>query len=141
MKILIGFILFIIFLFLACIHVYWGLGGKWGTNAAIPTKEENKKLMNPGLFECFVVAFGLIGFGTFCLIKAGIIIFDLPRWLLNSGLWIISSVFLLRAIGEFKYVGFFKKVNTTKFAKMDTKYYSPLCLFISVSGMILELIN
>ena len=141
MKILVGSILFIVFLFLACIHFYWGLGGKWGTDATIPTKEDNKKLMNPGLFECFIVAFGLLGFGIFSLIKAGVIVIRLPGWLLNYGLWIIAAIFLLRAIGEFKYVGFFKKVNTTKFGERDTKYYSPLCLFIAVSGIILELIN
>ena len=96
--------------------------------------------MNPGLYECFVVALGLLGFGIFSLIKVRIILFHLPGWLLKYGLWIIAALFLLRAIGEFKYVGFFKKVNTTKFAKMDTKYYSPLCLFIAISGIILELI-
>ncbi|MEP6951943.1 MAG: DUF3995 domain-containing protein [Ginsengibacter sp.] len=141
MKILIASILFLIFLFLAGIHVYWGIGGKWGVDSTIPTKENNKKVINPGPFECFVVALGLIGFGAFCLIKAGVIVFHLPRWLLNYGLWIIIAIFLLRAIGEFRYVGFFKKVNTTKFGKMDTKYYSPLCLFIAVSGIILELMS
>lgn len=121
--------------------MYWGLGGTWLADVAIPTKDDNKKLMNPGLFECFVVALGLFGFGIFSLIKAGIILFQLPGWLLNYGLCIIATVFLLRAIGEFKYVGFFKKVNNTKFGKMDTKYYSPLCLLIALSGIILELIH
>ena len=141
MKILIGLILFIVFLFLSAIHIYWGLGGRWGAEAAIPTKEDNEKLMNPGLFECFVVALGLFGFGIFSLIKARVILFHLPGWLLSYGLWMIAVLFLVRAIGEFKYVGFFKKVNTTKFGKMDTKYYSPLCLLIALSGIILELIN
>ena len=34
MKILIGSTLLIVFFFLAVIHIYWGLGGKWGVNAA-----------------------------------------------------------------------------------------------------------
>jgi hypothetical protein len=138
MKNLIGFILFIVFLFLSGIHIYWGLGGKWGIDAAIPTKRDNEKLMKPGLFECFAVALGLLGFGIFSLIKARVILFRLPAWLLNYGLWLIAALFLIRAIGEFKYVGFFKKVNTTKFGKMDTKYYSPLCLSIALSAIILE---
>lgn len=141
MKILIASILFIVFLFLACVHFYWGLGGKWGVDAAIPSKGENRKLINPGLFGCFIAAFGLLGFGTFCLIKAGLVIFQLPGWLSNYGLLIISAIFILRAVGEFKYVGFFKKVSNTKFGKMDTKYYSPICLFIAVSAIILEIIN
>ena len=140
MKILIGSILFIVFFFLAVIHVYWGLGGKLGVNAAIPTNKNKEKLMSPGLFECFIVASVLFGFGIFILIKTQIILFHLPGWLANYGLAVIATLFLARSIGEFKYVGFFKKVNTTKFAEMDTKYYSPLCLLISASAIILELI-
>ena len=40
---LIGLLLFFIFSFLSVIHFYWGLGGKWGANAAIPTREKTKK--------------------------------------------------------------------------------------------------
>jgi hypothetical protein len=47
----------------------------------------------------------------------------------------------LRAIGDFNYVGFFKKIKHTKFGKNDTKYFSPLCLTIGVLTIILELIN
>ncbi len=32
----------------------------------------------------------------------------------------------------FRYVGFFKRVRGTRFAEMDTRYYSPLCLTLSV---------
>ena len=142
MTTIIGSMLFIVFLFLSGIHIYWGLGGKWGADAAIPAKDgSEKKLMNPGLFQCFVVAFALLCFGIFSLIRAGIISSNLPAWLLDYGLWIIAALFFLRSIGEFKYVGFFKKVNNTKFAKNDTKYYSPLCLTIAVSAAVLELIN
>ena len=41
----------------------------------------------------------------------------------HYGLWIIASLFMLRAIGEFKYVGFFKKYKHIQFGKNDTRYY------------------
>jgi hypothetical protein len=37
-----------------------------------------------------------------------------------------------RAIGEFKYLGFFKRVTGSKFARLDTLLYSPLCLLLAV---------
>jgi hypothetical protein len=141
MTILIGSILFIVFFSLAVIHIYWGLGGKLGVNGAIPTNKNKEKVISPGLFECSIVASVLFGFGIFILIKIQIILFRLPGWLLSYGLVVIAALFLVRSIGEFKYVGFFKKVKTTKFAEMDTKYYSPLCLLISVAAIILELIS
>jgi len=36
----------------------------------------------------------------------------------------------LRAIGEFKYLGFFKKIKNTEFAIADSKLFSPLSLAI-----------
>jgi hypothetical protein len=54
------------------------------------------------------------------------------------GSWFIPVVFLLRAVGEFRYVGFFKKIKNTSFAKMDSQYYSPLCLAVGVLALIIK---
>lgn len=35
---------------------------------------------------------------------------------------------LARAVGDFRLVGFFKKVKGSEFALMDTLLYSPLCV-------------
>ena len=42
-------------------------------------------------------------------------------------------VFLLRAVGEFRYVGFFKRRHGTRFATLDTWLFSPLCAFIGLA--------
>ena len=44
---------------------------------------------------------------------------------------VCALVFLLRAIGDFKYVGIFKTIKHSTFAQNDSKWYSPLCLFLS----------
>jgi hypothetical protein len=134
---LIGLLLFFIFSILSVIHFYWGLGGKWGANAAIPTRENNEKVMNPKLFECFVIAFGLLAFGLFILVKTQILPLSLPNWLMKYGLGVLSTIFILRAIGDFKYVGFFKRIKSTQFGQLDTKYYSPLCLVVGLLVMTL----
>jgi hypothetical protein len=85
------------------------------------------------------VALGLLGIGLFILIKSGFILFNIPLWLDNYGLWIIAGIFILRAIGEFNYVGFFKKIKQTKFGQNDAKYYSPLCLTIGILTLLMEL--
>ena len=141
LKALIGSILCIVFLFLSGIHFYWGLGGKWGSNAAIPAKMNNERIMQPGLLACFVVALALLGFGLFMIVKSGIVSAPLSGWLTHYGLWVISILFGLRAIGEFKYVGFFKKIKSTRFGQFDTRYYSPLCMAIALLTMALALLQ
>jgi hypothetical protein len=140
MILIIGIVLFVLFVFLASLHFYWSLGGKWGSDSAIPTKE-NQRVINPGFADCFAVGLGLLATGVFILIKVKLVDLPLWNWLASYGLWIISAVFMARAIGEFKYVGFFKKEKNTKFARSDTKYFSPLCLIISILMIIIQLNN
>lgn len=140
MPTVIAIILFLIFLFISSIHFYWAFGGKWGSDAVLPTKDDsNTKILNPAILPSLIVAVGLLSFGLFILVMSGLISIDIPQWLFKYGLWIIASIFILRAIGDFNYVGFFKKIKHTKFGKSDTKYYSPLCLTIGIFTIILEL--
>lgn len=141
MPILIASSLFLTFLFLSGIHFYWAFGGKWGASAVIPTKDDTQAVMNPGIVATLIVALGLLAFGLLPLILTEIIHFPIPLWLSNSGLWIIAGIFTLRAIGEFNYVGFFKKHKHTKFGKNDSKIYSPLCLLLGVLAFVLELMR
>ena len=142
MTTVIAIILFLIFLFISSIHFYWAFGGQWGSDAVLPTRADNNtKVLNPSILPSLIVAFGLLGFGLFILVMSGLISYNIPQWLNNYGLWIIVSIFTLRAIGDFNYVGFFKKIKHTKFGKNDTKYFSPLCLTIGVLTIILELIK
>jgi hypothetical protein len=124
---------------LSLIHLYWGFGGTWASNVAVPTDENNRKIFTPKLFECLVVAIGLFMCTLFILMTVEIISFTLPGWLMKYGLWVLAFVFLLRSIGEFRYVGFFKKINSTPFARSDTKYYSPLCLTLGLLIVVLAL--
>jgi len=144
MTIIIVLILEIIFIFLAGVHIYWAFGGKWGSKAVIPTKEDKDNVVMPGPIGTFIVAIGLLGFGAVIWLNAMAIRLKFISCLYpmyQYGLWIIASLFMLRAIGEFKYVGFFKKYKYTKFGKNDTRYYIPLCLLISLLAIILEFIK
>ncbi|WP_442600012.1 DUF3995 domain-containing protein [Neobacillus sp. D3-1R] len=131
-KILIG-ITSLIFIFIGMLHVYWAFGGSWGVNSALPTKDDNKlPVLRPRMFGTLFI--GLLCFFASVLLLVQINLFSFiesspfSKWLCMAG----GVVFLLRAIGEGKYVGFFKKIKHTKFAKQDTAFYSPLCVWISL---------
>ncbi|WP_083807767.1 DUF3995 domain-containing protein [Cellulophaga algicola] len=51
--------------------------------------------------------------------------------------WIIPLIFMLKAFGEFKYIGFFKRVKNNKFRKIRY-FFSPLCLTISVLEILIQ---
>jgi hypothetical protein len=131
-------LLFGIFLVLALLHFNWALGGEWGFDNALPTNENGDRLLNPRKVDSLVVGLGLLAFAMFYLLQSGIIRLALPEWIIQYGGWLIPLIFILRAIGDFKYVGFFKKIKQTPFGQMDTKYFSPLCLLIGVLGIILQ---
>ena len=122
---------------LAGIHFNWAIGGTWGFDVAIPTKENGERLMNPGKIDSATVGFGLASFGLYYLILIGWIEWEIPFWALNYAKWVIAGIFTLRSIGDFRYLGFFKKLKTTEFAKKDTKIYAPLCLGLGVIGFLL----
>jgi hypothetical protein len=44
----------------------------------------------------------------------------------------VALAFGLRAVGDFRFVGFFKRVRGSVFARRDTWLYSPLCVLIGV---------
>ena len=125
-------LLFIIFQFLGGIHFYWVLGGKWGTGAVFLTKPGDKNPKFPGAIPTTIVGIVLVSIGLFYIIRIGILPIALPDFLIQYGFKIITVLFIVRAIGEFNYIGFFKKYKETKFGINDTKFYSPLCLLIAV---------
>ncbi len=132
--------LFIIFALLSLLHVYWMFGGNWALKPAMPTKNDVDKVTIPGIIPTLIVSIGLALFGLHYLLKSDLVHLDLPNWIISFAGWMIPSLFTLRAIGEFNYVGFFKKIKHTTFAKADTKIFSPLCLGIGIVGLIIQLL-
>jgi len=133
--------LFLIFTVLGGFHFYWFLGGVWGLEKVIPSKDNVVSTIQIPKLATLIVGLILISFGLMYLIKSNLINIPIPIWITNYGYWLIPSIFLLRAIGEFNYVGFFKKIKNTEFAKADSKIFSPLCLIIGIIGILIQLIS
>jgi len=138
---ILSIILLVIFTSLGFIHFYWLLGGKWGLEKVIPTKDNQSSTPSIPKFATLIVGLVLVLFGLIYLAKSGIVNFVIPNWITNYGYWLIPAIFILRAIGDFKYVGFFKKIRNTKFAKADSKFFSPLCLTVGVIGILIQLVE
>jgi hypothetical protein len=121
------------FFLLGLLHVYWALGGKWAVGAVIPTNTNGRKLFNPGSLGTLIVALGLLLFMMTDLNYSGLIAFDFSKNITRYGILGICIIFLMRAVGDFNNVGFTKQRTQSEFAKMDTRFYSPLCLFIAIT--------
>jgi len=115
---------------LSLLHAYWALGGKWGSAYTVPVVA-NKRTFEPSPLATWVVC-GLLGIATILVVqKAGWMPAGPVPIFVDAGVWLLSVVFLLRAIGNLRTFGFFKTVTDTPFAQWDTWLYSPLCLLLA----------
>ena len=115
---------------LGLLHLYWAAGGTWGKSATVPTFE-GKPVIHPTPLTTTIVAAGLFAMAALLAAKLGWIALPITALSLRASLWLASAIFFLRALGDFRYVGFFKRVRDTRFAELDTKLYSPLCLLLA----------
>jgi hypothetical protein len=130
-----------ILLIISLLHFYWGFGGRWGMAQSLPTNEQGETVLKPDAMACFVVALGLMGMSVYVFGFSKIINLPLPNLVSKYGIWVIAFIFSARAIGDFKYAGFSKTIKTTRFAELDTRYYAPLCLYLGVSSILMDLLK
>ncbi|WP_196893860.1 DUF3995 domain-containing protein [Aureivirga marina] len=135
MKTFLSLLNTLIFLFLSFIHFYWALGFTLWINFALPTNKNGIRVLNPSNFETIIVGIGLLFFAFLYFLKA--INKNFNNKIIRFFYWFIPIIFLIRSIGDFKYVGFFKTVKGTEFANADATIFSPLCLYLAISGFII----
>jgi len=122
--------------FTALLHFYWAFGGLYGIYSAGP-KLEGKKEFIPPKFVIFIVACLIAALAVLAILLQ---VSTLPfKGMLSYIGYLVSLVFIIRSIGDFKYVGFFKKMYNSDFAKKDTLYFSPLCLMLGLAFAALSL--
>lgn len=131
----------LVFFLISSIHIYWALGGKWGAAYAIPSNMNEQLTFQPGVPATLTVASGLMLFSFLMLTGSGLISFSPLQNYKDTALFIISGIFLVRAVGEFRYVGLTKKIRNTAFAIFDTRYYTPLCLWLFASILFIAIKN
>lgn len=123
-------ILIAVFVVLGLIHLYWAAGGRVGHAAAIP-QVGDKPSFQPGAIATIAVAFALFGAAGVVAIRSGVLADPALSFLATVGSWALAAILALRAVGDFRLVGFFKRVTGTPFARADTLFYSPLCAMLA----------
>ena len=122
-----------VFAVIALVHVYWALGGQWAAVAAVPQVPVAglvptlRPAFKPSGWITLLVAAALLAIAALVCLRVG---WGVPAVHHKALQWLISVIALLmfaRAIGDSHLVGFFKDVKGSRFARLDTWVYSPLC--------------
>ena len=137
---IIAFPLIAVFLTLSLWHLYWLLGGCVGLDATIP-EVDGKPVFQPSAVATFVVAVVLALCAVLLAATAGLVPLPVSHTVLAWLTRALAFILLLRAIGDFRLVGFFKQIRGTRFARLDTAVYSPLCLLLAIGSSIVGFIG
>lgn len=125
----------IVFVVLACWHFLMALrpaSGNFGASDAVPSVD-GKPLFTPSRAATVAVGFALLLLAALVAATAGMVQTGLHPTLLAWLSYALAAGLLARAIGDFKYLGFFKRVRGSTFATLDSVLFSPLCLLLSAA--------
>jgi hypothetical protein len=122
---------------LSALHVFWACGGRLGWLAALP-EVDGKPLFRPSTLATLGVAVLLVLAAALVAVTGGLwpAPAAVPGGVLRGLTFALAAVLALRAVGDFRLVGFFKRVRGTRFARLDSLVYSPLCALLAVATFV-----
>lgn len=129
MTSVVGGVVAVVLAALAALHVHWAVGGRWGAAAALPQNPDaTAPAFRPPAALTLLVAAALLFAAAMVLVASGVVpaaggLHRVAR-VVTLGL---ATVFALRVVGDFRYVGLFKRVRGTPFATWDGRVHVPLC--------------
>ncbi|HEY5820245.1 MAG TPA: DUF3995 domain-containing protein [Mesorhizobium sp.] len=127
---------------IAALHAYWGVGGVWpGTDERSCARTVGGfpgAVRMPGPASCFAVTAALFVAAIIALALGGILTLPFPALLLSLGGFGAALVFVGRGFAGFTLI-WRRHTPEQPFAKLDVRYYSPLCLAIGAAFLILIL--
>lgn len=133
-----GYLGVVLFLILCGAHFYWTAGGKRGLHVTVPSID-NKFIFTPPAVVTFVIGFAFL-LGAFVFLgRMGIISPLNPKPVYQWFPWFYAVIFLARAVGDFRFVGIFKKLKSTTFAYLDSILYIPVSLVLALCCSIIGL--
>jgi hypothetical protein len=133
-----AFVVCAVFQFLALWHFRMAFMRPTGVTGAVPSID-GKPLFVPSTQGTLLVGIVLTSFAGLVAATAGFVDVGLPAIALVWLSYGLALGLLARAVGDFKYVGFSKRVRGTPFARLDTWIYSPLCLLLALGVALVAL--
>jgi hypothetical protein len=122
-------LLIVIFSALGLIHIYWAVTRRTARSAIVPTTG-GERAFEPSRGATLLVAAALGAAVVVIAGELGWIGTTLPRTVFRLMTFVISLLFLMRAIGDFRLVGFFKPASDSSFAYWDSRLFIALAAFI-----------
>ena len=124
-----------VLLLVSLVHMYWAARGV-ASGASVPSHADGTPLFLPGRVATLLVALALLLAALIVLGRAQLLDLRMPPIALRIGIWGVVATFTARTVGEFRYVGLFKRVSGTPFARWDTRLFTPLCAVIAVAAVV-----
>jgi uncharacterized protein (DUF2062 family) len=124
----------VILLALGLAHIYWALGGRTGSAAAVP-EVSGRPVFQPSRPGTLAVAIALFAAAVLIATAGRLLVDPLVQPIVRILTFCLGAVFLARSVGDFRLVGFFKRVQGSRFARLDTLVYAPLCLILGLAAM------
>ena len=119
-----------IFLAIALWHLYMAWSPATGANGSVPSTD-GKPIFVPSFRATILVAVMLVLFAGLVASTAGLLQLAVPTATLRLLSYLLATGLFARAVGDFRFVGFFKSVRGTRFATLDYFLYSPICLLLA----------
>ena len=120
----------LIYAALSLLHGYWAVGGHGGKAAVVP-EVSGRPTFVPSKSSTVAVAVMLALCALLVAATAKLVAVPISatwlRWLCVA----LAVIMAARAVGDFRLVGFFKRVRGTRFARLDTMLFAPLCLLLA----------
>lgn len=127
---------------IAALHAYWGIGGVWpGTDQkscarAVAGFRDIERMPSPA--ACFAVAAMIVVVTLVTLALGGLFASPFARPALAGAALFVALVFLGR--GLLGFTGAWRRLTPEMpFARLDRRYYSPLCLALGAGLAVLAL--
>lgn len=117
---------------LGVLHLYWAVGPRRSVSAAVPEVAGGPAFL-PSRLATVAVAFALFVAAALVALAGRLLADPLATPLTRLLTFALGTVFVARAIGDFRLVGFFKRPSLSRFARLDTRVYSPLCLLLGIA--------
>jgi hypothetical protein len=125
---------------LGLVHLYWALGGQGGATAAVP-EVGGRAAFKPSRAGTFLVAIALLASAILVAIAGRLVPALHGASFARPLTFLIGAVFMARSVGDFRLVGFFKRASASRFARLDTLVYTPLCLLLGMAVLYLAYVD
>ena len=140
MNNLVAWVISSAFVALALWHFTMALLPRSDMSGAVPSAQ-GKPLFVPSRAATVAVGIVLLMFSFLVAATARIVTVGVPEAVLSWLCYALAAGLLARAVGDFKYVGFFKPVRDSRFATLDTFVFSPLCLLLALGVAVVARLN